>query len=150
MPAAAAQILTYEGVYRHAVDTNRRVPMPFRWRAAKPVELQMILWPQHDAGPCLRVLSPTEMEKLRAKIETLPPAEKTSLKRHIGSRSARMTLDSAKRLGIPEELANKAGIKQEVVFVGMLDYFEIWAPDHYATMESQEQPLVARGLKLLE
>jgi MraZ protein len=150
MPAAAAQKMTYEGVHRYAVDANRRVQMPAVWREKKPVEFTMILWPQHDAGPCLRVLSPEEMEKLRAKIEAMPAAERTGLKRHIGSHSARMTLDGANRLGIPENLFVKSGIKDEAVFVGMLDYFEMWPPDRHAAMDALEQPVVIRGLKLLE
>jgi MraZ protein len=150
MPAAAAQKMTYEGVHRYAVDANRRVQMPSRWRSAKPAEFTIILWPQHDAGPCLRVLSPEEMEKLRAKIDAMPTAEKTGLKRHIGSHSERIKLDSANRLGLPENMFTKTGIRDEVVFVGMLDYFEIWPPDRHAAMDALEQPVVIRGLKMLE
>jgi MraZ protein len=150
MPAAAAQKITYEGVHRYSVDANRRVQMPFRWRSPKPVEFTIILWPQHDSGPCLRVLPPAEMEKLRDKIEAMPATEKTGLKRHIGSHSERMKLDGANRLGIPENLFTKTGIKDQIVFVGMLDYFELWTPDRYAVMDALEQPVVVRGLKLLE
>jgi len=132
------------------VDANRRVQMPLAWRTAKPVELTMIVWPQHDCGPCLRVLPPDQMDKLREKIENLAAAEKSSLKRHIGSSSARVELDSARRLAIPAEMAEAAGIRGEAVFTGMLDYFEIWSPERYADMRSQEKRVVAGALKSLE
>jgi MraZ protein len=150
MPAPAAQKVTYQSLHRYTVDANRRVQMPLAWRSAKPAGLTMIVWPQHDCGPCLRVLPPDQMDKLREKIENMPAAEKTSLKRHIGSSSALVELDSAKRLAIPAEMADAVGIRDEAVFAGMLDYFEIWSPDRYADMHSQEKRVVASALKSLE
>jgi len=150
MPAPAAQKVTYQSLHRYTVDANRRVQMPLAWRSPKPVELTMIVWPQHDCGPCLRVLPPDQMEKLREKIENMSPAEKTSLKRHIGSSSVKVELDSAKRIAIPAEMAEAVGISGEAVFAGMLDYFEIWGPARYADMHSQEKRVVASALKSLE
>ena len=80
----------------------------------------------------------------------MPAAEKTSLKRHIGSSSVKVELDSAKRIAIPAEMAGAVGIGNEAVFAGMLDYFEIWGPDRYADMHSQEKRVVASALKSLE
>ena len=150
MPAAAAQKVIYQSLHRYTVDTNRRVQLPRAWRSAKPIELTMIVWPQHDCGPCLRVLPPDQMDKLREKIENMPAAEKTSLKRHIGSSSAKVELDTARRLAIPVEMAEAVGIRDEAVFAGMLDYFEIWSPARFADMHSQEKRVVATALKSLE
>jgi division/cell wall cluster transcriptional repressor MraZ len=150
MPAPAAQKVTYQSLHRYTVDANRRVQMPLAWRSAKPVELTMIVWPQHDCGPCLRVLPPDQMDKLRERIELMAPAEKTSLKRHIGSSSIKVELDSAKRIAIPLEMADAVGIRNDAVFAGMLDYFEIWSPERYADMHSQEKRVVANVLKSLE
>ena len=150
MPAPAAQKVTYQSLYRYTVDANRRVQMPLAWRSAKPVELTMIVWPQHDCGPCLRILPPDQMDKLRERIELMAPAEKTSLKRHIGSSSIKVELDSAKRIAIPAEMSDAVGIRNEAVFAGMLDYFEIWSPERYADMHSQEKRVVASALKSLE
>ena len=57
---------------------------------------------------------------------------------------------TAKRLAIPAEMAEAAGIRDEAVFTGMLDYFEIWSPARYADMQSQEKRVVASALKSLE
>src|ERR1035441_5542440 len=150
MPAPAAKKVTYQSLYRYTVDANRRVQLPLPWRTAKPGELTMIVWPQHDCGPCLRVLPPDQLDKLREKIENMPAAEKTSLKRHIGSASVKVELDSAKRIAIPVEMAEAVGIGAEAVFAGMLDYFEIWSAARYADMHSQEKRVVASALKSLE
>ena len=150
MPAPAAQKVTYQSLHRYTVDANRRVQMPLAWRSAKPVELTMIVWPQHDCGPCLRVLPPDQMEKLREKIENMLPAEKTSLKRHIGSYSARVRLDSAKRIIIPEEMAVAADIRDQVVFAGMLDYFEMWSPIRHANLLAKEGLVLTGAFKGIE
>jgi DNA-binding transcriptional regulator/RsmH inhibitor MraZ len=89
------------------------------------------------------------MVKLRAQIATMPTPEQTALKRHIGSNSARVTMDSAKRLGIPAEMADIVGIKDEAVFAGMLDYFEIWPPERYAAMTASQKSDVTRAFQLL-
>jgi DNA-binding transcriptional regulator/RsmH inhibitor MraZ len=150
MPAPGTQKITYDSLHRYAVDPNRRVQLPFPWRSAKPIEFTMIVWPQHDCGPGLRVLPPEEMDKLREKIAAMPTAEKTVLKRHIGSSSARVSVDSAKRLAIPAEMADAAGIGDEAVFAGMLDYFEIWPPQRYAEMKALQKSELSRALQLLE
>ena len=150
MPASAEPKTVFSGVFRHSVDANRRVQMPFRWRGRKRLEFNLILWPQHDAGPCLRVLPPDEMEKLRQKVDAMPTAEKTAVKRHIGTYSTRIELDSANRIGIPEELAVQAGIGDQAVFAGMLDYFELWNPNTYAEMSALEKVTVKAAIKGLE
>jgi MraZ protein len=151
MPEPVSQKMTYDSLHRYAVDPNRRVQLPLPWRAPrKPVEFTMIVWPQHKCGPCLRVLPPEEMAKLRERIEAMPASEKTSLKRHIGSSSVRISMDGAKRLGIPEEMAAAIGLKDEAVFMGMLDYFEIWSPERHKEMIAHEQPGLARSFQLLE
>ena len=150
MPGAGPRKVTYDSLYRYTVDSNRRVQMPLPWRPDKPVEFTMIVWPQTDTGPCLRVLGPDEMEKLREKIATLPPAEKTVLKRQIGNCSVRFTLDAANRLALPSEMADAAGIRGEAVFAGMLDYFEIWVPERYAEMNAAQKPSLHRAIQLLE
>jgi hypothetical protein len=35
-------------------------------------ELTLMLWPQHQAGICLRVLPPAEMAKMMADIDAMP------------------------------------------------------------------------------
>lgn len=150
MPAAGTQKITYDSLHRYSVDPNRRVQLPLPWRSAKPIEFTMIVWPQDDCGPCLRVLPPDEMEKLREKIAAMPNDERTVLKRHIGSSSARVSLDSAKRLAIPIEMAEAIGLRDEAVFAGMLDYFEIWPPQRYAEMNAMKKPAITRAIQKLE
>jgi len=143
----------YNSCYRHGVDEKRRVQVPAKWRPEEDgVELTVILWPKHQAGNCLRVLPPIEMAQLMADIDAMPNGDpnKVVLKRFIGSESVQVSLDKAGRICLPDEMARAAGIKDEVVLVGLLDRFEIWNPTRYETVKATDAVMAAEAFKLME
>src|SRR5882672_3861545 len=123
----------YNSIFRHGVDSQRRVQVPSLWRpTASGFEFTVILWPQSNEGPCLRVLPPTGMTELMTSIDAMANGErKTALKRVIGSASVQVAVDKGGRICIPEDMAGGADIKSEAVLVGLLDRFEIWNPERY-------------------
>lgn len=143
----------YNSCYRHGVDEKRRVQIPAKWRPEEDgVELTMILWPKHQAGNCLRVLPPIEMAQLMADIDAMPNGDpnKVVLKRFIGSESIQVSLDKAGRICLPDEMAKAAGIKDEVMLVGLLDRFEIWNPTRYETVKATDAVMATEAFKLME
>jgi MraZ protein len=143
----------YNSCYRHGVDGQRRVQIPAKWRPEKNgADLTMILWPKHQAGNCLRVLPPKEMAELVADIDAMPKgdAKKTVLKRIIGSESVRIVLDQGGRICLPEEMSRAAGIKDEAVFVGLLDCFEIWNPARYENAKALDAAFASEAFKLMD
>ncbi len=143
----------YNSLYRHGVDTKRRVQIPAKWRPAKSgVELTLILWPKSKEGPCLRVLPPEEMEGLMRDIDAMPNSDpnKVVLKRFIGSESVQVALDKAGRICLPEEMANGAGIKGEAILVGLLDRFEIWNPERYKQVRTSDAIMAQEAFKMME
>ncbi|MDD5141141.1 MAG: hypothetical protein PHY43_12880 [Verrucomicrobiales bacterium] len=143
----------YNSCYRHGVDEKRRVQVPAKWRPEKEgVELTMILWPKHQAGNCLRVLPPLEMAQMMADIDAMPNGDpnKVVLKRFIGSESVQVSLDKAGRICLPDEMARAAGIKDEVMLVGLLDRFEIWNPTRYETVKATDAVMATEAFKLME
>jgi MraZ protein len=141
----------YNSLYRHEVDGKRRVQVPSKWRSEKGgTQFTLIVWPKHAEGVCLRVLPPVEMAKLMADLDNLPVNERVTAKRRIGARSEQVTVDSAGRICIPQEMAEAADIKDKVVMVGLLDKFEMWSPDRYSAVEAADQILSARAFDLME
>jgi len=143
----------YNSLYRHGVDEKRRVQIPAKWRPEKDgTELTLMLWPQHQAGTCLRVLPPSEMAKMKADIDALPNdnPKKGVLKRFIGSESVQVALDKAGRICLPDEMARAAGIKDEAVLVGLLDRFEIWSPGRHENVKAADAVLASEAFKLME
>ena len=143
----------YNSCYQHGVDEKRRVQIPAKWRPEEPgTELTLVLWPKHQAGVCLRVLPPSEMAKLKADIDAIPNSDpsKVVLKRFIGSESVQVALDKAGRICLPEEMARAAGIKDEAVFVGLLDRFEIWNPERHKHVKAADAVLAPNAFDRME
>src|SRR5439155_21329407 len=89
-PSNSNEVIRYNGVVVHGVDDKRRLQIPARWRPGDPnIEFTLIEWPKHQAGVCLRVLPPKEMDELMAEIDALPSSDpdKPLLKRVIGAKS---------------------------------------------------------------
>jgi len=143
----------YNARFLHGVDEKRRVQIPAKWRPDKSgTELTLMLWPQHQAGTCLRVLPPAQMARMKADIDALPNdnPKKGVLKRFIGSESVQVTLDKAGRICLPDGMARAAGIKDEAVLVGLLDRFEIWNPGRYENVKAADAVLASEAFKLME
>ena len=143
----------YNSLYRHGVDEKRRVQIPAKWRPEKAgTELTLMLWPQHQAGTCLRVLPPSQMAKMKADIDAMPNGNpnKVVLKRFIGSESVQVSLDKSGRICLPDEMARATAIKDEVVLVGLLDRFEIWNPNRYENVKASDAVLASEAFKLME
>jgi MraZ protein len=150
--ARTKQPTYYNSCYSHGVDEKRRVQIPAKWRPGEPgTELTVILWPQHGAGACLRVLPPSQMAKLNSDLDAMPNSDpnKVILKRYIGSGSEQAALDKAGRICLPEAMARAAGIKDKAVLVGLLDRFEIWNPDRYENVKAADAVLASEAFKLM-
>jgi MraZ protein len=153
MSDVGKQPIYYNSCYRHGVDEKRRVQIPAKWRPEKDgTELTMILWPKHRAGNCLRILPPKEMAQLTADINAMSNGDpnKVVLKRFIGSESVQVTLDKSGRICLPDEMARGAGIKDEVILVGLLDRFEIWNADRYEKVKAADAVVAHEAFKLME
>lgn len=143
----------YNSWYLHGVDQKRRVQVPARWLPAEAaVEFTMVLWPKAKEGPCLRVLPPKKMADLMRDIDAMPNSDpgKVVLKRFIGSESVQVSVDKAGRICIPEKMAKDAGITNEAILVGLLDRFEIWAPERYERVKAADAVMAAEAFKMME
>jgi MraZ protein len=143
----------YNSLYRHGVDSKRRIQIPAKWRPAKPgTELTLVLWPKAKEGPCVRVLPPLQMAKLMQEVNAMPNSDsnKVVLKRFIGSESVQATLDKVGRICLPEKMARDAGIREEAVLVGLLDRFEIWSPERYEKVGASDAIIALEAFKLME
>ena len=80
---------------------------------------------------CLAAYPPEEWQKLEAQLGALPSFSKPvkALTRLLASRAADCPLDSQGRILLPLPLRQGAGLQVEVVVVGVLNRFELWAPE---------------------
>jgi MraZ protein len=143
----------YNSRFQHGVDEKRRVQIPAKWLPQRAgVELTLVLWPSDKAGACVRVLPPTQMARLMQSIDEMPNSDprKVALKRIIGSGSAQASVDKTGRICLPEDMAREAGLKEEVMLVGLLDRFEIWNLERYKKVQAADAALAQEAFKLME
>lgn len=137
--------------YTHGVDEKRRVQIPARWRPAQPdMEWTLILWENNgNAGPCLRVYPPKQMDALMQKIETMSTSDPAAiaLRRNIAKNCEAVTMDKSGRICIPEEMAGDAGLDKQVVLAGALQWFEIWNPERYRVASATDDALVPESVR---
>lgn len=151
--AASNEPIYYNSCYRHGVDEKRRVQIPAKWRPGRPdVQLTLILWPKLEwKEACLLVLPPEEWAALVEKLKAMPFADQKAeaLRRLLGKKSDRVTLDKSGRICIPEWMAQATGIEQEAVLAGLVDRFEIWNPERYAAANAADEGLSDEAFQLI-
>jgi MraZ protein len=149
---ATEKVIIYNGSELREVDDKRRLQIPARWRPSKDTEFTMVYWPKHPAGPCLRVFPLNQFLKLVQKIDTMENTDvnKGVLLRSVGEMSIQVRPDTAGRVCIPQELADKTGITNQARVAGCLTRFEIWKPETYEKVRGVDQLLAPRAYDLLE
>jgi MraZ protein len=143
----------YNSRFQHGVDEKRRVQIPAKWLPHDAgVELTLVLWPNQNVGACVRVLPPGQMARLMQSIVEMPNSDphKVVLKRIIGSGSAQANVDKTGRICLPDEMAREAGLKGDVMLVGLLDRFEIWNLERYKKVQAADAELAQEAFKLME
>jgi MraZ protein len=146
------ELIYYNSLYRHGVDEKRRVQIPAKWRSAEPEILTLVIWPKGTMiEACLLVLPPREWEALVQKVKAMPFADPNAeaLRRLLGRKSDRATLDKGGRICLPEAMAKAAAIDKEAVLVGLLDRFEIWNPERYELASAVDSELSPEAFKLI-
>jgi MraZ protein len=119
----------FKGTYRHKIDVKGRLPVPAAFRRALAEQgvssLVVTLLDQ-----CLAAYPPAEWSRLEAQLRALPAFSRPvkALTRLLASRAADCDFDVQGRILLPPPLRESAGLTQEVVVVGVLNRFEVWAP----------------------
>jgi MraZ protein len=149
--SASSEVIYYNSLYRHGVDEKRRLQIPAKWRPAdQNVELTLILWPNGTmADACLLVLPPEEWVSLVQKLKALPFAEPNAevLRRILGRKSDRVTLDKGGRICLPEAMARAAGIEKEAVLLGLVDRYQIWNPQRFEAASAVDEQLSSEAFR---
>jgi MraZ protein len=87
----------------------------------------------------LQVLTTRAFQELSQRAMSLnmaDPLARLLLRLILGTAQA-LEKDNQGYLTVPDELKDFAGLKQDILLVGQGAYFEIWAPDLWATQEAE-------------
>ncbi len=123
-------LAVFKGTYRHRIDPKGRLPVPAVFRRALGGEASVVVT---LLDQCLAVYPPTEWARLETQLGALPAFSKQvkALTRLLLSRAADGEIDVQGRILLPPPLREAAGLGRDAVVVGVLNRFEIWAPDSW-------------------
>jgi MraZ protein len=133
----------FKGTYHHRIDPKGRLPVPavFR-RALSEAGAAGVVVTVLDQ--CLAAYAPAEWARLEAQLHALPAFSKPvkALTRLLTSRAADCDLDVQGRILLPAHLRQAAGLKVEAMVVGVLNRFEVWAPDAWESFLRDSERLL--------
>ena len=124
------------GEYAHQLDAANRLVIPAKWRTGKSEDFCLIV--RGEAGS-ISALTKTELGKITHGIDSDPrlsPKEKRA-KRLPFSTALMATCDRQGRITLDAVLLKKAGLREKVVLVGMIERFEIWSTEAWERKRPQ-------------
>jgi MraZ protein len=127
-------LAVFKGTYRYRVDPKGRlpVPAPFRRRLAREGQAQGLVVTLLDE--CLAAYPPEEWARLESQLLGMPPFSRPvkALARVLASHAVDCEMDVQGRIRLPQLLRKAIGLETEAIVVGVVERFEIWAPDRWA------------------
>ena len=133
----------FKGTYRHRIDAKGRLPVPAAFRRALgergASSLVVTLLDQ-----CLAAYPLDEWARLEEQLGALPAfsGPVKALTRLLTSRAADCDFDVQGRILVPSALREQAGLAQDVVVVGVLNRFEVWAPAAWESFLRESERLL--------
>lgn len=122
----------FRGRFDYTIDDKGRTSLPAKFREvlSSNYDERLIITTFDN---CLWAYPVAEWQAIEEKIAALPQfrAEVKALQRVFVSGAVECPLDKQGRMVIPPTLRSYAGLKKEIVFVGMTKRIEIWAKEKW-------------------
>ena len=130
----------FKGTYRHRIDPKGRlpVPAPFRRLLAESGAHAVVVT---VLDQCLAAYPPREWSRVESQLTALPPFSRPvkALSRLLSSQAVDCPLDVQGRVLLPVALRAHAKLAREAVVAGVLNRFEIWQPEAWATFLAESE-----------
>jgi len=134
--------IVFQGASNLALDAKGRLSVPTRHREVLQLLCQGRLTVTKHPDGCLMLFPRPTWEAFRDKVAALP-MQAAGWKRVFLGNAMDIEIDSAARVLISPELRKSAGLKNDVMLLGMGSHFELWDAARYAEHEAKvmEQPM---------
>ena len=127
----------YIGEALHSMDHKGRVFIPAKYRKLLVPEDNLTMVITRGLDRNLLLFPYTVWNRYVEKLLQLPYSNRDVRNRIrvLTSRAEELSIDSQGRIMLPRQLLEYAGIKKEVLFIGMLVKVELWNPEIYREFE---------------
>lgn len=125
------------GQFHHSFDDKSRLTVPSRFRDDFAEGVFII----QGFDKNLMVLTSPAFNAIYEHVMSMNILDPQAriLRRHIIGKGNQVELDGSGRILISQDLRAWAELETEVIIVGQGNYFEVWKPENWQAMESQEQ-----------
>ncbi|MDF1626922.1 MAG: division/cell wall cluster transcriptional repressor MraZ [Parvibaculaceae bacterium] len=127
-------MLSFRGTFTNKIDAKGRVSVPAKFRAVTAAqEFGGIICFPSLTDPCIEGGGPDLDAEIDLMLSRLDPfsRERNVLANMLKAQSAELMFDADGRVSLPDMLTAKAGITDQVSFVGLGNKFQIWEPAAY-------------------
>lgn len=121
----------FYGEYEHTIDKKGRLIIPSRFRESfKEYDISK-LYITRGLDKCLFVFTENEWKSQESKFKSISftKSEARKFNRLYFSGAAHIECDRQGRILVPKYLKDFAGIKKDVMFIGVSNRMEIWSKD---------------------
>ncbi|HEY0956128.1 MAG TPA: division/cell wall cluster transcriptional repressor MraZ [Roseateles sp.] len=127
--------MVFQGASNLALDAKGRLSVPTRHREVLQLLCEGRLTITKHPDGCLMLFPRPTWEVFRDKVAALPMSA-AGWKRVFLGNAQDVEIDSAARVLIAPELRKSAGLKSDVMLLGMGSHFEIWDTETHAAHEA--------------
>jgi len=128
--------IVFQGASNLALDAKGRLSVPSRHREVLQLLCQGRLTVTKHPDGCLMLFPRPTWEGFRDKVAALPMSA-AGWKRVFLGNAMDVEIDSAARVLISPELRKSAGLKSDVMLLGMGSHFELWDVEAHAAHEAE-------------
>jgi MraZ protein len=143
----------FRGSFEHAIDDKGRLSIPARYREVlkRRRELALVLIdPLFDA--CIAAYPIKSWQQIEQNLLGRGTSDKRfrDYARLISAQAVESPIDSQGRILIPPQLRGRAGLRRDVVIVGVLDKVEIWSKERWDQFIAERRDPEDYAAKLAE
>ncbi len=135
----------FVGEYQRQLDERGRFVLPAKIREKLEGTIYITRAP---AEKCLNLYTEEEWENIAEKMRSLPTSidrNAAKFQRKLFGKASSSEVDKQGRISLTDELKEYAGLKKDVVLVGMNTKLEIWDKDLWEGMDDDDD-IILEGI----
>ncbi|OGX40316.1 MAG: cell division/cell wall cluster transcriptional repressor MraZ [Omnitrophica WOR_2 bacterium RIFCSPHIGHO2_02_FULL_68_15] len=123
----------FYGEFEHAIDRKGRLIVPAKFRQALKEHDVAALFLTRGLDGCLFLFPESEWRLVESRFKQIPftKAEGRKFNRMFFSGAVEVSVDGLGRILVPKSLKEFAGIKEDVVIVGISSRMEVWSRERW-------------------
>ncbi len=131
----------FYGEYLHALDKKGRLILPAKFRDAAKTHYIEKFFLTRGLDSCLFMFAEDEWKAQESKFKAMPftKAQSRKFNRLYFSGAIEIEFDKQGRMLIPKYLKDFAGIRHEVMIIGVANRIEIWDSDKWKEFYNSEK-----------